>query len=171
MLYYKLAKLSAKETLSTLLKLDTNFPTPESPQDISVSEILKFHEQYKDKRQRFRQAIESITTAGSGITEPNALADFFNQQGKEIRSAVEDRRKTLGELKVKSVDSLLDVSAPTAVAVAAAAGLAIPPVAAVLTGVGVAGSLVQQWAEVRGNQREKIKGSPWRYLLSVKQFS
>lgn len=165
----KLSKPSTKETLGTLLKLDIDFPTPESLQDIPVSKVLKFHEQYKDERQRFRQAIESITTVGSEITDPNALADFFSQQGKEIKSAIEDHRKTLDELKVKSVGSLLGVSAPTAVA--AAAGLAIPPVAAVLTGVGVAVSLVQWWAEVRGNQREKIKGSPWHYLLSVKQFS
>ena len=165
----KFSKPSTEETLGILLKLDIAFPTSESLEDIPISKIIKFCEQRKDERKRFRQAIESITAIGSEITDSNALADFLSQQREEIKSAIEDHRKALDDLSVKSVGSLLSVSAPTAVA--AAAGLSIPPVAAVLTGVGVAVSLVQWWAEVRGNQREKIKGSPWHYLLSVKQFS
>jgi hypothetical protein len=165
----KFSKPSTEETLGILLKLDIDFPTAESLGDIPISKIIKFCEQRKDERKRFRQAIESITAIGSEITDSNALADFLSQQREEIKSAIEDHSKALDDLSVKSVGSLLSVSAPTAVA--AAAGLSIPPVAAVLTGVGVAVSLVQWWAEVRGNQREKIKGSPWHYLLSVKQFS
>ncbi|NEQ25769.1 MAG: hypothetical protein F6K28_43275, partial [Microcoleus sp. SIO2G3] len=165
----KFSKPSTEEALGILLKLDIDFPTAESLGDVPISKIIKFCEQRKDERKRFRQAIESITTTGSEITDSNALADFLGQQREEIKSAIEDHRKVLDELSVKSVGSLLSVSAPTAVA--AAAGLSIPPVAAVLTGVGVAVSLVQWWAEVRGNHREKTKGSPWHYLLSVKQFS
>ena len=44
-----------------------------------------------------------------------------------------DHRKTLDELNVKSVTSLLGVSAPTAIA--ATAGLVVPPVAIALTGM------------------------------------
>ena len=154
---------------NVLLKLNIDFPNPKSLRNVSIETILDFHHKHSDERKRFRQAIESINIAASQINDSIALNDFFSQQRKEIKSAIEDHQKTLNELKVKLIGSLLSVSTPTVIA--AAAGLAIPPVAIGLTGTGIAVSLVKWWAEIRGGQRETVKKSPWHYLLSVQQFT
>lgn len=157
------------DTFSVLLQLGVELPTPESLEDIQISDIIKFRNQYRDERRQFRQAIESITTKANTISDPYQLADFFSEQREEIKSGIQNQRKVLSELKVKSATSLLSVSAPTAIV--SAAGLAVPPVALALTGIGIGVSLVNWWAEVRKERREKTQASPWHYLLSVKRFS
>jgi hypothetical protein len=152
-----------------LLKLGIEFPTPESLEPISIKDILKFRKQHKDERKRFRQAIESITTTANTLSDPNQLKDFFAYHGEEIKSAIEAHRRVLDELNVKSFTSLLSVSTPTAIATAA--GLTVPPVAVALTGMGIGISLVNWWAEVRKERREKTQDSPWHYLLSVKRLT
>lgn len=163
------ARFANGDIFSVLLKLGIEFPTPESLEEISILDIIKFREQHKDERKRLRQAIESITTKALTISDPYQLADFLSEQREEIKSATQNHRKALNELKVKSVTSLLSVSAPTAIVSAAA--LAVSPVALPLTGMGIALSLINWWAEVRKERREKTQASPWHYLLSVKQFS
>ncbi len=159
----------AEELHGVLVKLNIPFPTPEELKDVSIKDILKFREQRKDERKRFRKAIESITVEASTISDPNQRKDFFSSQGEEIKSAIEDHRRVLDELNVKTFSSLLSVSAPTAIATAA--GLAVPPVAMAMTGMGIGISLVNWWAEVRKERREKTQASPWHYLLSIKQLT
>ncbi len=152
-----------------LLKLGIEFPHAEALTELSILEILKFREQRKDERKRFRDVIELITVKANTITDPNQLEDFFSSKGEEIKSAIQDHRKVLDELNVKTFSSLLSVSAPTAIATTA--GLAVPPVAMALTGMGIGISLVNWWAEVRKERREKTQASPWHYLLSMKQLT
>ena len=150
-----------------LIKLNIDFPAPESLQEVTMSNILSYHRQREGERRQFRKAIESILSIADNLEDPIALADYFQDQGKEIRVALEDHKKTLNELNVKSVSSLLTVSAPTAIV--AAAGLVVPPAAVALTGIGIAVSLVNWWAEVRSSRREAKHGSPWHYLISTKE--
>lgn len=164
-----LTRFANGDIFGVLLKLGIEFPTPESLEYISISDIIKFRNQHKDERRRLRQAIESITTTANTISDPYQLADFFSEQREEIKSATQNHRKALNELKVKSVTSLLSVSAPTAIVSAAA--LAPTSVVLPLTGMGIGLSLINWWAEVRKERREKTQASPWHYLLSVKQFS
>ncbi|UBF26646.1 DUF6236 family protein [Kovacikia minuta CCNUW1] len=158
-----------QEPHSILLKLSVNFPDPQSLENVPISRILRFSEHHRDERKQFRQVIESITKAANETSDPIALEDSLNEKRRDIESALRDHQRALDELNVKFVGSLLSVSAPTAIA--ATAGLAVPPLAAVLTGVGISVSLVKWWAEVRGSRREAVKKSPWHYLLSVQQFT
>lgn len=165
----QIPKKASEEPHSILFQLGIDFPDFQSLEDVPISRILHFHEHHRDERRRFRQTIEAIMKAANESNDPIALEDRLSEQRGEIESALRDHRRTLDELNVRFLGSLLSVSAPTAIATAA--GLAIPPVATVLTGVGVAVSLVKWWAEVRGSQREAVKKTPWHYLLSVQKFT
>lgn len=156
------------EPMSTLIKLNLEFPSPESLQDVPMSKILAFQQKRAGERKRFRNAIESILSVANGLEDPNALTDFFREQGMEIRSAITDHKKSLDELNVKSISSLLSVSAPTAIV--ASAGLVVPPAAMALTGMGIGLSLVNWWAEVRKKRSDLKRESPWHYLLSAGKF-
>lgn len=165
----KIPEHRSKGSHSILLKLGIDFPEPQSLKDVPIAQIFRFHDRHRDERKQFRQAIESITKAANESSDPIALEDSLSEQRKDIESALQNHRKSLDELSVKFVGSLLSVSAPTAIATAA--GMTIPPVATVLTGVGVSVSLVKWWAEVRSGYREAAKRSPWHYLLPIQRFT
>jgi hypothetical protein len=158
----------ANDPMGVLMKLNVDFPSPESLQNISMAKILEFQQKRSSERKRFRNAIESILSVASKLEDPNALADFFRDQGMEIQHAMANHKKSLDELNVSSLSSLLSVSAPTAIA--ASAGLVVPPAAIALTGMGIGLSLVHWWAEVRKKRADVRQETPWHYLLSTKQF-
>lgn len=137
----------ANDPMGVLMKLNVDFPSPESLENISMAKILEFQQKRSSERKRFRNAIESILSVASKLEDPNALADFFRDQGMEIQHAMANHKKSLDELNVSSLSSLLSVSAPTAIA--ASAGLVVPPAAIALTGMGIGLSLVHWWAEIR----------------------
>jgi hypothetical protein len=164
----KVPRNPSSEPHSILLNVGIDFPDPQSLKEIPISTVLNFHENRQDERRRFRQAVESITAEANKVTNPIALQGFFSEKGREIKSAVEDHQKALDELKIKSIGSLLKISVPTMIS-ALSPALVAPQLAPVLTVGGITWSLIEWWAEIRGQRREKIKSCPWHYLLSMKQ--
>lgn len=164
----QLPKPPSNEPLSILLSIDVDFPDPKSLEDIPITDILSYHKNRRDEREKFRQEVESIRVKANQISDPIALSDFFKKQKRDIESAISDHQRTLNELKIKSVGSFLRISAPTMFSTLAASTM-VPQAAPVLAIGGITWGFVEWWAEIRGKQREAIKKCPWHYLLSTKQ--
>jgi len=136
-----------------------------------MSQLLIFsliHKNRKDERKQFRQEVESIRVKASQISDPIALNDFFQQQKRDIESAITDHQKTLNELKIKSVGSFLRISAPTMFSTVAAT-TTMPQAAPVLALGGITWGCIEWWCERRGKKRDVIEKCPWHYLFSTKQ--
>lgn len=164
----QLPQHSSTDPLSILLTIGVDFPDPKSLKDVPIADVLSYHKNRKDERKQFRREVESIRVKANQVSDPIALNDFFQQQKRDIESAITDHQKALSELKIKSVGSFLRISAPTIFSTLAASTM-VPQAAPVLAIGGITWGFVEWWAEIRGKQREAIKKCPWHYLLSTKQ--
>jgi hypothetical protein len=164
--------------LGTLFELNIPYPRPEALHDVSMSDILDFHDKTMSERRNFRRAVDKIVTKARSVQEIDEYryADFLRDESREIKDAMESHRSKMQTLGIKSFTSLLKIGAPTAItsAISAVGSLssvsAINPLSAgILVGTGVTMSLIAWWAEVRGQRREEIEKNPWHYVLSLEK--
>lgn len=158
-------------TSDLLLRLGINLPSTEHLSRVPMERILGHHRRFAAERRRFRQAIEEIQRAAATISDTNALADFLAEKAAEIRVADEAHQKTLEDLHVETVGSALLISCPTVLASTAAVVKAVGEAGLAVVGGGIAVSIVNWWATRRRERRERVGGSPWHYLLPLKEVS
>ncbi len=163
---------------SILLKLEIPFPSKDDVKDISMSKIIRFHNDYRKERKAFREAVEDVVKASiDADNDPNKFTDFLISEKSRIKDAIETHKNKMETIGVRGAGSVLKISAPASLGAlpgvtAALTSLTIAPVSAgiILVG-GVAISLVAWWAEVQGQRRDEIEKCPWHYLLSLDQYS
>lgn len=157
--------------IGTLFELDIPYPSPESLHDVSMSDILEFHDKTKSERRNFRQAVDKIVTKAGRTQQIDEYrhADFLLYEKEEIKDAIEGHKSKMRTLGIKSFGSLLKVGAPTAITSAISAVPINPISAGILVGTGVVMSLITWWAEVRGQRQEEARKNPWHYVLSLEK--
>lgn len=151
-----------------LLQLDINFPSQKELEKLSFDDILKFRQKRIDERQRFRKAIENIRSKAQELKDSNALADYLNEQKHEIQRATSDHQKTLHDIGIKSLTSLLNITWPSLFGIAV--GQIAGGLAGVLSAIGVAGiSLANSKIKISQEYRKAIKDCPWHYLINLEK--
>ncbi len=142
-------------------------PRPENLSGIAMEQIVKFHRQFEAERMQFRTAIEGAAQGAAGLTDPTAIRDFLEEKKKTIATALKDQRKTVEELRVGVVDSLLSVSVPGAVA---GTMTGFDPISmAIGAGAGLAVSMISWFTKARGEKRKTIRDCDWHYLLRLEE--
>lgn len=153
---------------SILMQLDIDFPASGQLVKLSFDDILRFRQQRKDERRRFRKAVEEIRCKAQELDDPNALADYLNEQKQEIQQSLNDHNKTLSEIGITNFVSGLNVSCPALIGTAV--GVCLDSVNTVLASIGgICLSLAKWRAQVSKAIRDETKKCPWHYLISLEQ--
>jgi hypothetical protein len=162
---------SATEVSRTpqLVQLGIQLPSPDVLASVPMQEFITFHKKRGAERRRFRKAIEEILSEMSSMDDVIEAEDYMTQQRAEIEEATEDLRKTINELRVQSIYSVVKIQVPSSFA-ALGVGLAVNPVVGTVLGAaGIALNFVKVYAETRGKLREATKSSPYYYRLALER--
>lgn len=152
-----------------LARLVLPVPRPEHLAGVPMDRLIDFHRRHQAERMQFRQAIERFVRGAASLEDPTARKDFLEEKKRMIDQAVRAQRNALDELRVGSVYSLCSVSVPALVGAGLAAAHMDPIVATIGAGAGIAFSLINWFATMRGRARQAIQQSDWHYLLSVQK--
>lgn len=155
---------------SVLVELGVAMPSPRQLANVSLESIVEHHRKRAAERRAFRQAVEKIAAAVSTIDDPTALEDCLVEKKREVEQQVRDFQKTVDELRIDAVSSVLDISVPAwGLAAVGAAALAGTGAGMALAGLGVAVKLIEWWATVRRDHRQAIASCPWHYWMDTRQ--
>ncbi len=161
--------------ISMLLELDLPFPAREELHEISLSRILQVHDKTETERRNFRKAVEDLLAEGSRAQgDEYRYEGFLKDKKKDLAEEFRQYKEKMESLSIRSVGSLLRISAPTAVSTiltaVATLGFHVDPfTATALAGTGAALSGVTWWGEVRQQRREAIENFPYHYLLTLEK--
>jgi hypothetical protein len=153
---------SATEVSRTrqLVQLGIQLPSPDVLTSVPMQKIINFHNKRDAERQRFRKAIEEILGKVSSMDDVNAAEDYMNQQKAEIQQATEDLRKTIRDLKVPTLNSLVTLQIPPSIAGIGVWVGANPVVEAVLGAAGIALGVLSIVVETQGRLHEAATSGP-----------
>ncbi len=152
-----------------LARLVLPVPRPEHLAGITTEQLIEFHGRHQGERMQFRQAVEKVAQGAGALADPTARKDFLEQEKKKIAQAVAAQADVINELRVGSVHSLFSVTVPAVFGAPVAALSGDPTVTMIGAGVGIALSIINWFAGVRGKRRQAIRQSDWHYLLSVQK--
>jgi hypothetical protein len=151
-----------------LMQLEIDFPSKEELVLLSFDDIIRFRENRKDERRRFRRIIEDIRNRAQGLEDPNALIDYLNDQKQEIQQSISDHKKTLDDIGIKHLTSSIKAAWPSlfGIVIGNVAGEA----AGILSAIGLAGVSISCDKTVISQEYQKaIKDCPWHYLINLEQ--
>lgn len=153
-----------------LARIGVDFPSPREVASISMTNLLKFREKHAGERLRFRHAVHEVSAVAAKASSEVELKDLLNDKRREVKAALDDHRKSLDELNVKSAAGALCLSVPS---VLSAQALAVfsnidPASATALAAGGLAISGIAWWANHRGSRRKAINDCQWHYALAIK---
>jgi len=172
--FFQHSRLSPKtparrgEVSFTLARLAMPIPRPKDLGHVPMAKIVDFHQRFQAERMQFRKAIEDATKEAGALSDSTAIRDFLQEKQATIKTAVEDRRKTLRELKVETVNSFMSISVPGLLSATALSSFG-PVGVAIGSTVGIALSAVSWLTKRRGEKRKAIRDSDWHYLLSLEK--
>lgn len=156
---------------SVLLRLEIEWPTNETLNGIAMSDFIEFHENSRNERQRFRQALETLVRKAKKIeTDEYRSEDFFKHEAQNFKDALEDHKSKMQTIGIKGAGTLLRVSTP-GILTSVPAAFALNPVTAPILGVGIIISLLAWWSEVKEQRKKEIDSFNWHYLLSLRDIS
>jgi len=156
-----------EEPRGVLLRLGLRFPTPAALAEVSMETVIAFNQKYGDERALLRKALNSIVDAAQGISDLNALHDFWNQKQREVGDAIKRHRRSMDEIGVTAgFASFLKISAPMLIKL-------IPNTewidTSALAVTGLALGVVDWWANLRGKMEQERQKAPWHYALRVEK--
>jgi hypothetical protein len=152
-----------------LMQLDIDLPGAQELRSTRMATILEFSNKRQDERRRFRKAIEGIIKHASAVTDPNAIADYINDQRQEIKNSSVNLNRTFAELGIQAVNSVAKLTTPAAAGWAIGALSAGPEMGAILSGVGICVGFLSCVAETSGKLRQAATSSPYHYLNSIRR--
>jgi hypothetical protein len=151
-----------------LVRLGINLPSPQQLQQLPMRKIAKFAQRRAVEKQEFRAAVEGILETARSHTDQNAVDDYLSSQRVRIEAAVRNLRATIDELHVGAVSGAAKITLPAGAAAAIAALPLSLPAAAILGALGLTIAAISVYAETRGKLRQARAGTPYHYLLAVK---
>ena len=155
---------------SILMRLGIPLPTREQLEHVSLEKIVDHHDKRQNERRGFRQAIEGIISTASNVTDPVALEDLLADRRRTIEQQIGDYKKTLDEINVSAVSSVMDITVPAWGLAAIDAGVSAGTgVGLALAGFGLTVKAVQWWAKVRHDRREAVASCPWHYCMETQR--
>jgi hypothetical protein len=151
-----------------LMQLNIDFPSSEQLAKLSFDDILIFNRKRIDERRRFRNAVENIRSESQKIEDPNALADYLNDQKQDIQQAIHNHQKSLRDIGIKDFTSTIKAAWPSllAIPIGAVAGASVGVLSAlVLSGLSIAYSKTA----ISQEKRKAINDCPWHYSINLEQ--
>jgi hypothetical protein len=152
-----------------LARLVLPVPRPEHLAGVPIKKLIEFHGRHEAERMRFRHAIEKFAQGAASLQDPAVRRDFLEEKRKMIDEAVREQASAMDELRVGFVYSLCSITVPAVLGTSLAAISPSPMVATIGAGLGMAFSLINWFAGIRGKTRQAIRQSDWHYLLSVQK--
>ena len=170
------------QTESGVTCLDVRYkaalPIPRS--DASLSDILRFKEDYRKELYRFRRQLDDLHRDLSNVESRNEVSQMLAAFREDMETGLSELSETLHNFSIETVSgcmkTIVNLKSPTlwstaAVAATEAAKLAEVPLEWTIPGIAVAGGIeVACYLVHRTNQkRATLRGSNFAYLYHAEQ--
>jgi len=151
---------------NVLMQLDIDFPSSEALANIPFEDIIRFRQKRNNERRRFRSVIEQIRSTAQGLEDINALSDYLSEKKQDIQQAINDHKKTLINIGIKSFTSSIKSCWPSVFGIDI--GNMAGTTAGILSAIGLAGiSIAYSRTIISQEYQEAIKNCPWHYLIEL----
>ena len=153
---------------TAMLRLRIPFPDAEAVARVPLREILEFREKYADERRNLRGAIEDLMKDVHTISDKNELSDHLNDKQATLDKAIKEHRRAADRFYVKTLPTVLQISAPAG-PMALATLFGAPPLTVAVLGAGSVALLALGWWAKFKDDEAAVKAKPYQYLLSLEQ--
>jgi hypothetical protein len=153
---------------TAMLRLRIPFPDAEAVARVPLREILEFREKYADERRNLRSIIEDLMKDVHTISDKNELSDHLNDKQSTLDKAIKEHRRAADRFYVKTLPTVLQISAPAG-PMALATLLGAPPLTVAVLGAGSVALLAVCWWAKFKDDEAAVKAKPYQYLLSLEQ--